>query len=149
MSYTENLRCGGTLLVFKDSWQILYCSPGPDRRYNNTFVRVPELFGKSIDEIDEYISAFKENWQELQELKTAFPQGEMSKTGKLGMNIRINGYEPGINMQGRIVSSLSGRNHCWPINTQAQLDTVILSYQYVKERVPQIQELLKTQYGKQ
>ena len=66
-SYEEPLPCGGKLKVTKASWEISYYFSGPDLRHNGTFVSVP---GKSIEQ---YISAYLENFAEYEKLKEAIP----------------------------------------------------------------------------
>jgi hypothetical protein len=125
-TYEELLPCGGKLNVTKTSWGISYYFPGPDRRHNGTFVSVP---GKSIEQ---YISAFTNNWSEYEQLKTAIPRGdEFSKAGKMGMSIHIGSFE-GVCLQ----------SYHMPIRSAQQLERVISGYRYAAQRAPQIQKLL-------
>ncbi|MFA5816261.1 MAG: hypothetical protein WC865_11625 [Bacteroidales bacterium] len=92
--YEEPLPCGGKLKVSKTSWKISYYFQGPDFIYNGTFVSVP---GNSIGQ---YISAFKENWAEYEQLKASIPKGgEFTKNGKMGMSIRIGSFALGVCIQ--------------------------------------------------
>ncbi len=126
-TYEEPLPGGGKLKVTTTSWEIAYYFPGPDMRYNGTFVTVP---GSSVEL---YISAFIENWAEYEKLKTAIPKdGEFTKPGKNGMVIRI----------GRFAQGVCIRSHHMPINSKQRLDQVITGYRYAAERAPRIQAFL-------
>lgn len=126
-TYEEPLPCGGKLKVTKTSWEIFYYFSGPDMRYNGTFVSVP---GRSIEQ---YISAFNENWVEYEQLKMALPKGgEFSKLGRMGMTIRIGNFAQGVCIQ----------SYHMPISTVQQLEKVIGSYRYAAQRAPQIQSFL-------
>lgn len=126
-TYEESLPCGGTLKVRSTEWEILYYFPGPDLRHNGTFVSVP---GGSIDK---YILAFNENWSEYEKLKSSMPSGgEFSKTGKMGMTIRIGRFAQGVCIQ----------SYHMPISSKQQLDTIISGYRYASQRAPEIQKLL-------
>lgn len=46
--YSEKLKSGGDLIVSSKSWYIRYYFPGPDLRYNGTFVNVPGVKLTSI-----------------------------------------------------------------------------------------------------
>ena len=126
-TYEEKLPCGGTLQVENTSWNIQYYFSGPDLRYNGTFITVQGT------EVPKYIKAFEANWKEFQRLKTSVPKGgEFSTSGKAGMTIRVGKWDEGVCLQ----------SYHMPINTQAQLDRVIQSYQYALRRAPQIIEFL-------
>ncbi|MGP9659862.1 hypothetical protein ACT3S5_17700, partial [Halomonas sp. AOP31-B1-25] len=100
---------------------------GPDMRYNGTFVSVP---GGSIEK---YISAFSENWKEYEQLKSSIPSdGEFSKLGKMGMDIRIGNFAQGVCI----------KSYHMPIDTRQQLEKVISGYRYAAQRAPKIQEFL-------
>ena len=125
--YEERLSCGGTLKVTKTSWEISYYFSGPDRRYNGTHVKVP---GTSVAA---YISAFSENWAEYKSLKSTIPSGgDFSKTGRMGMVIRIGSFAEGVCIQ----------SYHMPINSSQQLERVISAYRYASQRAPQIQQFL-------
>ena len=126
-SYEEPLPCGGKLKVTKASWEISYYFSGPDLRYNGTFVSVP---GKSIEQ---YISAYQENFAEYEKLKETIPKGgEFSKIGKMGMTIRVGGFAPGVCIQ----------SYHMPINKSHRLEVLIEGYKYAANRAPQIQQFL-------
>ncbi|MDN6321634.1 MAG: hypothetical protein ACTHZY_07520 [Halomonas sp.] len=126
-TYEEPLPCGGKLKVTKTSWEISYYFSGPDMRYNGTFVSVP---GGSIEK---YISAFSENWKEYEQLKSSIPSdGEFSKLGKMGMDIRIGNFAQGVCI----------KSYHMPIDTRQQLEKVISGYRYAAQRAPKIQEFL-------
>lgn len=126
-TYEEPLSCGGTLKVCETSWQISYYFSGPDMRYNGTFLSVPGF------RIDQYISAFNENWAEYEQLKSAIPKGGgFSKPGKMGMQIHIGNSGEGVCIE----------SYHMPIRSKQQLEKVINDYRYATQRAPQIQELL-------
>lgn len=126
-TYEEPLPCGGKLKVSKASWEIQYYFPGPDLRHNGTFVSVP---GNSIDQ---YISAFHENWAEYEKLKAFVPKGgEFTKSGKLNMTIRIGNFAQGVCL----------RSYHMPINSAQQLEKIVGGYRYAAQRAPQIQQFL-------
>ncbi|NCI77290.1 hypothetical protein [Acinetobacter kanungonis] len=126
-TYQEELSCGGTLKVHKNSWEISYYFAGVDLRYNGTFVSIP---GSSIND---YILAFKENWEDYEQLKSAIPSGgEFTKDGKLGMSIRIGRFKEGVCL----------RSYHMPISSKKQLESIIKTYKYASERAPQIQKFL-------
>ena len=128
-TYEESLPCGGKLKVTKASWEISYYFPGPDMRYNGMFVSVP---GASIER---YISAFNENWEEYEKLKSAIPSGgDFSKPGKMGMTIRIGAFAQGVCIQ----------SYHMPISSKQQLEKVIGGYRYAAQRAPQIQQFLSS-----
>lgn len=126
-TYEEPLPCGGKLKVTKTSWEISYYFPGPDMRYNGTFVSVP---GRSIEK---YISAFNENWAEFEQLKSAIPSGgDFSKPGIMGMTIRIGNFVQGVCIQ----------SYHMPISSKQRLEEVVNGYRYASQRAPQIQQFL-------
>jgi hypothetical protein len=126
--YEEPLPCGGTLKVTEFSWEISYYFPGPDMRYNGTFVSVRD------NSVEKYISAFNENWTEYEQLKSTIPSGgDFSKSGKMGMTIRI-GFAQGVCIQ----------SYHMPISSKQQLVKVIEGYRYASERGPQIQKFLSS-----
>lgn len=89
-SYEEELKTGGKLIVKNDDWFIQYYFPGPDLRYNGTFL---SLDGNCIDK---YISSWKENFDKCKKLEKEIPEnGSYDIEGKMGMYIHIhngNGY---------------------------------------------------------
>jgi hypothetical protein len=128
-TYEEPLPCGGKLKVTKSSWEISYYFSGPDLRYNGTFITVP---GSSIEQ---YISAFNDNWKEYERLKSATPAGgDFSKSGKMGMTIRIGKFAQGVCIH----------SYHMPISSAQQLNKVISGYRYAVQRAPQIQKFLNS-----
>lgn len=125
--YEESLPCGGKLKVSIAKWEIYYYFSGPDMRYNGTSVSV------SGDSIEQYISAFNENWAEYEQLKASIPKGgEYSKNGKMGMSIRVGGFAQGVCLY----------SYHMPISSIQRLEAVIGSYRYATQRASQIQKLL-------
>lgn len=126
--YSENLITGGELIVSTSSWNIKYYFPGPDLRYNGTFVTV------AGEKIDKYISAWKNNYNKYLLLKKSIPAGgEFSTTGEMGMTIRIGKFFEGVCLY----------SYHMPINTEEKLNQVISDYQYAKERARKFQEFLR------
>ena len=129
-TYEERLPCGGKLKVNKVSWEIAYYFPGPDRRYNGTFVSIP---GASIQK---YIDAYLENWSEYEQLKASIPSGgEFSKDGKMGMSIRL----------GRVMAGVCLRSYHMPIDSQTRLEHILDGYRYAVNRATEIQKLLASE----
>jgi hypothetical protein len=126
-TYEERLPCGGSLKVSKGSWEICYYFPGPDLRHSGTFVSMPS------STIDQYISAYNDNWVEYEQLKASIPKGgEFTKNGKMGMTIRIGNFHQGVCLQ----------SYHMPISSVQQLEKVIDGYRYAAQRAPQIQKFL-------
>lgn len=117
-SYSEKLFTGGELKVRRDGWSIEYYFPGPDRRYNGTFVSIPG------QQVDIYIQAWKVNFAKYEELKRKGLHGELQTNGDLGMTIRIGGYAEGVCL----------RSYHMPKRTKEEIDRVIKDYQYAKNR---------------
>jgi hypothetical protein len=128
-TYTEQLPCGGKLTVTKGSWSIEYYFPGPDRRFNGDFVRIPG------SEVAEYVAAFEENWAEYERLKTSvLVGGTFEKPGRKSMVIRVGGYWPGVSI----------RNYHMATSSRQQLEKVLSGYRYAFERAQVIQQFLAT-----
>jgi len=126
-TYEELLPCGGKLKVTQISWEITYYFSGPDMRYNGTFVSVPAFA------VENYISAFNENFLEYEQLKAAIPGGgDFAKPGKMGMEIRI----------GRLAQGVCLRSYHMPISSKQHLEKIISGYNYASLRAPQIQKFL-------
>ena len=126
--YSEKLPCGGTLKVIGNKWNIEYYFHGFDNRYKGQFCYIEG------HRIEEYILAWKENFDEYKKLKVSIPKGgEFSTMGKLGMNIRIGSFE------GVCLAS-----YHMQIKTEGDLTRVINSYLYAKGHAPKAMKLLQT-----
>jgi hypothetical protein len=126
-TYEEKLPCSGRRQSDREAWTIEYYFPGPDRRYNGTFVTVPGW------EIDEYIDALLSNWAEYQRLKTTIPKGgAFSREGKLEMTIRVGGFAEGVCL----------RAYHMPMNSLDRVEHVIGSWRYATHRVKELRPLL-------
>lgn len=126
--YSEKLMTGGELIVSTDSWNIKYYFPGPDLRYNGTFVTVAGA------KIEKYISAWKNNYKKYLLLKKTIPvDGEFSTEGEMGMTIRIGKFFEGVCLY----------SYHMPISTEEKLNQVISDYQYAKERAIKLQKFLR------
>lgn len=127
-TYSESLPYGGTLKISRDSWEIQYYFPGPDRRYNGTFKTIPS------SQIDSYIEAFQKNWEEYEKLKNTVPSGgDFSKIGANGMTIRVGKYRSGVCLQ----------SYHLCLSTKADIDSIISSYRNAKEKAKAMQTLLQ------
>lgn len=125
--YSENLFNGGVLKVTAFHWSIYYYFPGPDSRYNGTSLTIYD------NQIDDYISAWINNFNKYVELKAIIPDGGNSEyPGEMGMSIRF-GFNEGVCI----------KSYHFPIKTKEKLDLIINEYLEVKQRALQIQKLLK------
>lgn len=125
--YEAELPCGGKLRISAIDWEISYYFPGPDNRYNGTFVSIPG------EQLDQYILAYKKNWNEYVKLKSSIPEGgEFSKEGELEMSIRVGDSFEGVCL----------RSYHMPINNKDDLIKVIEGYQYAKNKSSKIQQFL-------
>lgn len=128
-TYEEQLPCGGKLKVTKTGWEIAYYFPGPDMRYNGTMFSVPGSW------VERYISAFRDNWAEYEQLKASIPKGgEFCKNAEMGMSIRIGKFAQGVCIQ----------SHHMPITSAQHLEIVINGYRYAAQRAPQLQKFLES-----
>jgi hypothetical protein len=128
-TYSEKLPCGGTLEVTASGFRIRYYFPGPDARHKGTFVDV------NGSEIEAYISAFAENWDEYQKLKATIPAGgNFQKAGKKGMQIRIGSYHQGVCIQ----------EYHMPLDTPACVRRVIESYRYAIARANRAMTMIQS-----
>lgn len=126
-TYSEALSSGGKLNVSSSGWSIEYYFPGPDLRYNGTFVRIGE------SEVEKYIQAFIENYDEWEKLKEVVPNGgSFEKAGKANMTIRVGGHWDGVCL----------RSYKMLIKDKNKLNKVIESYRYAIERAREISEKL-------
>jgi hypothetical protein len=125
--YTEKLPCGGTLKVSLSDWAITYYFPGPDARHNGTFVTVKGA------QVNDYILAWSENYAEYEKLRRDIPSGgEFTKQGKSSKTIRVGGFRSGV--------CLANYHRC--VGNRQQLDQVLESYTYAKNRASIIMKLL-------
>lgn len=130
--YKEKLESGGSLVVNDKDWFIEYYFPGPDLRYNGSFVRIPS---KSIDK---YIEAWKNNFAtyvKLKELLNLDKDSKFQQSGEEGMIIRIGGIAEGVFIA-----------NGWTMNVtkKERIDKIINDYENSKERAIEIQKMLKT-----
>jgi hypothetical protein len=125
--YSEDLKTGGELKVWIDSWELYYYFRGPDYRYNGTFVHIKG------EQIDSYIAAWKNNFSKYLQLKELMPQGgNADYPGEQGMSIRF-GFSEGVCLT----------SYHLPIQTQEQLSAIIEDYEYAKNRAVAIQRMLR------
>ncbi len=129
--YKEKLPFGqGDLIVTKNNYYIQFYFPGPDLRYNGTFVKI------LANEMDSYINAYKNNWEKYQELKEIKSKlgNEFSVTGELGMKITIGGWIDGICIN----------SYHLPINSERKVTNIIESFIWAKSKGPEIMNFLKS-----
>ncbi|WKV95540.1 hypothetical protein PYV50_15385 [Pseudomonas sp. H22_DOA] len=113
--------------VQQESWEIKYYFPGPDLRHSGLFVVVPGA------QVDSYISAFRQNWEDFEHLKSYIPAGgEFVKEGRMGMMIRIGKFSQGVCI----------KSYHMPISSKSHLESVISSYNHASERAKTIQKFL-------
>jgi len=124
--YNEKLPCGGELKVIDSSWKIEYHFLGPDMRCNDTVVTV---YGQ---EINDYILAWKDNFEDYKTIKSVIPPGDFCKIGKMDMNIRL-GFAEGVCL----------KTYHMPIKTEKELDHVIKSYEYAQDRAQRVMKMLR------
>jgi len=126
--YSEPLRSGGKLVVSANDWKIEYYFPGVDLRYNGTPF---EIKGK---EIDDYVSAWKNNFKTYTALQTKFSYNEsFETTGEKNMPIRIGKFS-GVYL---IPFNL-------PVKNENELNRLLSDYAYAKKRAVQVQNMMKT-----
>ena len=127
-AYSEEIGKGGKLVVTRHSWHLEYYWAGPDLRYNGTFKRVPGA------DIDDYINAWKANFEKYLELRAAIPKGgEFVQPGAMGMQIRVH------TSLGRGVCLQS--YHC-SVRTEQYLKEMVNSYLDAKHKASVIQRML-------
>lgn len=128
-TYEESLPTGGKLSVTRNSWNIDYYFPGPDLRFNGTFMSI------SGSDIDRYIKAFQSNWEQYEQLVSLVPDsGELTKEGRMGMPIRVGGALNGVYL----------KSYHMRFRTKQEIDRIITTYQNAKARAAQIQQFLRT-----
>ena len=124
--FEEALPCGGRLRVGRNSWDIRYSFPGPDRRYKTSYINI------SGDEVARYVDALRENWAELERLKLRLPENiNYQVEGKQGMTIHLGTFD-GLYLKGRFK----------PIATRGQLENLIRSYEYAMRKAAEVRALL-------
>lgn len=125
--YKEKLPTGGEIRITADSWNIWYYFPGPDARYNGTFKTIYHY------EIDNYISAWRNNFKKYQELKSIIPSdGNSDYPGEKGMSIRF-GFSEGVCLT----------SYHMPIRNETELNSVIRDYETAKSMASYVQQILK------
>ena len=133
--YSEELKSGGKLVVTASSIKIAYYFSGPDLRYNGQWIYIP------YDKIDDYINAYKENFQKYQMLMNTIPKdGQFSTIGKCNMKIQIGSqYHNGVTIA-------EWYNHLYPsvfpIKKDSDVEIIISDYEYCKIRGKEVQKLL-------
>lgn len=127
--YSEELPIsGGRLIVTKNSYKINFYFPGPDLRYNGTWLDIQS------NRLDSYIKAYKTNWETYIKFKSLKLPGEMKQDGAENMSIYIGGYFDGVCIT----------SYHLPITTEEKLNSVISEFEFAKLRGKEIQEFLKT-----
>lgn len=121
--YTEVLPCGGMLCVNSFERYIRFYFPGPDRRYNGTFLRV------WISDLPEYIIAYQKNWERYCDLKNTVPHGG---------SFRVNGACDMVIFIGTPFDGISLEGHHMILNTLQEINVVIESFKYAINRSEEI-----------
>ncbi|OFX53956.1 MAG: hypothetical protein A2066_00790 [Bacteroidetes bacterium GWB2_41_8] len=129
--YKEKLPFGqGDLIVTKNDFYIQFYFPGPDMRYNGTFLKIDSY------KIDSYVTAYRNNWNKYIELKDMQTKlaNEFSLTGELGMKISIGGWINGICID----------SYHMPLDSEKKINNVIDSFSWAKQRGSEIKNFLKS-----
>lgn len=125
--YREKLPTGGELVISAKNWKISYYFPGPDARYNGTFTTIYS------SEIDDYISAWRNNFKKYKDLKDILPSGGNSDyPGEKGMSIRFG-----------LCEGVCLITYHMPIRNKADLDAVIQDYEDAKVKASNIQKIMR------
>ncbi|MFZ4504654.1 MAG: hypothetical protein ACOYM1_11975 [Methylovulum sp.] len=125
-----------TFKVNQDSWGISFYFPGPDARYNGTWLYINQ------EEIDDYIAAYRKSWEEYQLLKNRIPEGgsfrkEISVKEGIYKTMSINVGSSGIYADGVCID-----NWHMPINDEEKLNSLLEQFEYCKSKAPKIMEWL-------
>jgi hypothetical protein len=127
--YTEKLTHRGELKVQKKTWCIQYYFPGPDRRYNGTFVQIDG------NNIDRYISALRKNFEKYLALnKSVQSNTPIALKGDMGMTIIIGGRLTGVGLA----------SYHMLINSESELEKIIKEFKAAEIRAKEIQAMLKS-----
>lgn len=65
LELSENVAFGGRLTARESGFDLTYYFPGPDRRYNGTFLKIDASM------LHQYIVAWQENWKAYQVLRAS------------------------------------------------------------------------------
>ncbi|MEQ1620816.1 MAG: hypothetical protein ABL919_05375 [Methylococcales bacterium] len=125
-----------TFTVNRDSWSIRFYFPGPDARYNGSSLSINQ------EEIDDYITSYRKNWEEYQLLKNNIPEGgsfrkEISIKEGIWKKMSINVGSSGIYADGVCIDYLH-----LPINDEEELNSLLEQFEYCKSKAPKIMEWL-------
>lgn len=121
--YSEELKTGGELKIEGKSWSIQYYFPGPDRRYNGTFVTIRG------QDLDRYINAWRSNLKKYYELSRTVEKGkQFQMIGDMNMTIGVGGYLEGVYL----------RSYHMRARTPKEVDEIIKDYEYARIRAEQI-----------
>lgn len=128
--YTEEfMNNHGTLRIGSNHALIEFYFPGPDDRYKGTFISIQE------NEIDNYINAYKNNWQTAEEVQVKIsdtPEAKFNQLGEMGMNITVT--QNSIN--------LCIDNYHLPICSKKDCDNIIEHFNIAKYRIKEIRQRL-------
>ncbi len=127
--YTEKLTHRGELKVQKKTWCIQYYFPGPDRRYNGTFVQIDG------NNIDRYISALRKNFEKYLALnKSVQSNTPIALKGDMGMTIIIGGRLTGVGLA----------SYHMLIDSESELEKILKEFKAAEIRAKEIQAMLKS-----
>ena len=132
--YKEKLKTGGTLVITKHVWNIVYYVPGPNRKT----APVPDLRYNGHNDyvhgsdIDGYIEAWKVN------LQTYF---DMMSNPSRGLHITMGLKKMTINASNNGGVSLSPDSR-FKIRTHDQLNELLKDYEYAKKKASEIQSII-------
>lgn len=128
--YTEEfMRNYGTLRIGSTHAFIEFYFPGPDARYKGTFFSIQE------NEINQYINAYRNNWQTAEELQARIldtPDDKFNQSGEMGMNITVS--------HNSIILCID--NYHLPTCSKKECDDIINHFNIAKYRIKEVRQKL-------
>lgn len=81
LELTEVIPFGGKLTAREAGYELSFYFPGPDLRYNGTFLKINDAM------FPQYIAAWEVNWRNYQSMRRTLPSITFTTEGELGMQI--------------------------------------------------------------
>lgn len=85
LELTELVPLGGKLTACEAGYELSFYFPGPDRRYNGTFLKIEGAL------LPQYIAAWETNWRNHQTMHRTLPSITFTAEGEFGMKIDASG----------------------------------------------------------
>ncbi|MDN2713692.1 hypothetical protein [Janthinobacterium sp. SUN120] len=85
LELTELVPLGGKLTACEAGYELSFYFPGPDLRYNGTFLKINDVL------LPQYITAWEVNWRNYQFMRRNLPSSTFTSEGELGMKIDASG----------------------------------------------------------